>query len=83
MGQKLMLMASSLGYWVLPKCWYATSILRLGRWLKWGFLAGLSYYTEYLAMFPNRAGAEVAYLEQAYARPKFLCVQSAAASCGF
>ncbi|PBL01523.1 high-affinity methionine permease [Armillaria gallica] len=34
--------------------------------------AGLSYYTEYLAMFPNRAGAEVAYLEQAYARPKFL-----------
>ncbi|KAF9005316.1 high-affinity methionine permease [Hymenopellis radicata] len=40
-----------------------------------GFLlgaAGLSYYTELLALFPNRAGADVAYLEQAYIRPKFL-----------
>ncbi|KIY61698.1 high-affinity methionine permease [Cylindrobasidium torrendii FP15055 ss-10] len=40
-----------------------------------GFLlgaAGLSYYTELLALFPNRAGADVAYLEQAYHRPKFL-----------
>ncbi|KAF9005315.1 amino acid transporter [Hymenopellis radicata] len=34
--------------------------------------AGVSYYTELLALFPNRAGADVAYLEQAYNRPKFL-----------
>ena len=34
--------------------------------------AGLAYYTELAAIFPNRAGAEVAYLEQAYKRPKFL-----------
>ena len=34
--------------------------------------AGLSYYTELAAMFPNRAGADVAYLEQAYKKPKFL-----------
>ncbi|KAH8822954.1 high-affinity methionine permease [Flagelloscypha sp. PMI_526] len=26
--------------------------------------AGIAYYTEYLALFPNRAGAEVAYLER-------------------
>lgn len=44
------------------------------------FIAGLSYYTELLAMFPNRAGADVAYLEQAYNRPKFLCVYSQSVS---
>jgi hypothetical protein len=34
--------------------------------------AGLAYYTELAAIFPNRAGADVAYLEQAYKKPKFL-----------
>lgn len=34
--------------------------------------AGLSLYTELSSMFPNRSGAEVVYLEQAYPRPKFL-----------
>ncbi|KAJ7585652.1 high-affinity methionine permease [Mycena floridula] len=40
-----------------------------------GFLlsfAGLSCYLEFLSLFPNRAGADVAYLEQAYRRPKYL-----------
>jgi len=39
--------------------------------------AGLSYYTELLAIFPNRAGSDVAYLEQAYKKPKFLFVACA------
>ncbi|KAL5486068.1 hypothetical protein ACEPAI_7112 [Sanghuangporus weigelae] len=34
--------------------------------------AGLSMYTELASMFPDRSGAEVVYLEQAYPRPKFL-----------
>ncbi|KAJ7119691.1 hypothetical protein C8R44DRAFT_788719 [Mycena epipterygia] len=38
------------------------------------FSAGLAYYTEYLAMFPFRAGGDVAYLEQVYKRPKFMRV---------
>ncbi|KAI0120622.1 amino acid permease-domain-containing protein [Xylariales sp. AK1849] len=33
--------------------------------------ASLSVYLEYLAYFPSRSGSEVAYLEQAYPRPKF------------
>ena len=35
-------------------------------------IAGLSVYTELASMFPDRSGAEVVYLEQAYPRPKFL-----------
>ncbi|KAH8822955.1 high-affinity methionine permease [Flagelloscypha sp. PMI_526] len=48
--------------------------LAIFLWILGFFLAaaGIAYYTEYLALFPNRAGAEVAYLEQAYKRPKFL-----------
>ncbi|KAI5122270.1 hypothetical protein M0805_002351 [Coniferiporia weirii] len=34
--------------------------------------AGLSLYTELGNMFPNRSGAEVVYLEQAYPRPRSL-----------
>ncbi|OCB84670.1 amino acid transporter [Sanghuangporus baumii] len=34
--------------------------------------AGLSAYTELASMFPNRSGAEVVYLEQAYPRPRSL-----------
>ncbi|PPQ69810.1 hypothetical protein CVT25_009747 [Psilocybe cyanescens] len=34
--------------------------------------AGLSLYSELASMFPNRSGAEVVYLEQAYPRPRFL-----------
>ena len=36
------------------------------------FVAGLHVYSELASMFPNRSGAEVVYLEQAYPRPKFL-----------
>ena len=32
----------------------------------------LSIYTELATFFPNRSGAEVVYLEQAYPRPKYL-----------
>ena len=35
-------------------------------------LAALSLYGELASMFPNRSGAEVVYLEQAYPRPRFL-----------
>ncbi|KAI5122269.1 hypothetical protein M0805_002350 [Coniferiporia weirii] len=35
-------------------------------------VAGLSLYSELACMFPNRSGAEVVYLEQAYPRPRFL-----------
>ncbi|THH01778.1 hypothetical protein EW145_g6853 [Phellinidium pouzarii] len=35
-------------------------------------VAGLALYSELGSMFPNRSGAEVVYLEQAYPRPKFL-----------
>ena len=35
-------------------------------------LAGLNLYTELASMFPDRSGAEVVYLEQAYPRPKYL-----------
>ncbi|THH00278.1 hypothetical protein EW145_g7108, partial [Phellinidium pouzarii] len=34
--------------------------------------AGLSLYSELGSMFPNRSGAEVVYLEQAYPRPRSL-----------
>lgn len=33
--------------------------------------AGLLLYVELASMFPNRSGAEVVYLEQAYPRPRF------------
>ena len=38
------------------------------------FIAGsqLAVYVELATFFPNRSGAEVVYLEQAYARPKYL-----------
>lgn len=32
----------------------------------------LAVYTELASYFPNRSGAEVVYLEQAYPRPKYL-----------
>ena len=32
--------------------------------------AGLAVYMELSSQFPNRAGAEVVYLEQAYRRPR-------------
>lgn len=38
--------------------------------------AGLALYSEYASMFPNRSGAEVVYLEQAYPRPNFLVSSS-------
>lgn len=31
----------------------------------------LAVYTELASFFPNRSGAEVVYLEQAYPRPKY------------
>ncbi|UJO14374.1 High-affinity methionine permease [Fulvia fulva] len=34
-------------------------------------LSSLSVYLEYAAYFPSRSGSEVAYLEQAYTRPKW------------
>ncbi|KDQ17199.1 hypothetical protein BOTBODRAFT_30010 [Botryobasidium botryosum FD-172 SS1] len=34
--------------------------------------SGLTLYTELASMFPNRSGAEVVYLEQAYPKPRFL-----------
>lgn len=34
-------------------------------------LSSLSVYLEYAAYFPSRSGSEVAYLEQAYPRPKY------------
>ena len=43
-------------------------------WVLGGLLgaAGLSYYLEFASLFPNRAGSDVAYLEQCYKRPRFL-----------
>ena len=38
----------------------------------WVTTAGLSLYSELASMFPDRSGAEVVYLEQAYPRPRFL-----------
>lgn len=35
-------------------------------------IAGFSTYLEFASYFPNRSGAEVVYLEQAYPRPKHL-----------
>ena len=35
-------------------------------------LSSLSVYLEYASYFPNRSGSEVAYLEQAYPRPRYL-----------
>ncbi|EMD94511.1 hypothetical protein COCC4DRAFT_43720 [Bipolaris maydis ATCC 48331] len=35
-------------------------------------ISSLSVYLEYAAYFPSRSGSEVAYLEQAYPRPKWL-----------
>jgi len=32
---------------------------------------GLALYSELASMFPNRSGAEVVYLEQAYPKPRF------------
>jgi hypothetical protein len=34
-------------------------------------LSSMGVYLEYAAYFPSRSGSEVAYLEQAYPRPKF------------
>lgn len=35
-------------------------------------LSGLTVYMEFAHIFPNRAGAEAVYLEQAYRKPKYL-----------
>ena len=35
-------------------------------------IAGFSVYLEFASFFPNRSGAEVVYLEQAYPRPRHL-----------
>uniref|UniRef100_A0A8H8CKT5 Amino acid transporter n=1 Tax=Psilocybe cubensis TaxID=181762 RepID=A0A8H8CKT5_PSICU len=42
--------------------------------------AGISLYSEFASMFPNRSGAEVVYLEQAYPRPRFLVSTAFAAT---
>ncbi|KAF9048611.1 amino acid/polyamine transporter I [Panaeolus papilionaceus] len=42
--------------------------------------AGLTLYTELASMFPRRSGGEVAYLEQAYPRPRFLVSTAFAAT---
>lgn len=34
-------------------------------------LSSLSVYLEYASYFPNRSGSEVAYLEQAFPRPRY------------
>ncbi|KAF1846367.1 high-affinity methionine permease [Cucurbitaria berberidis CBS 394.84] len=34
--------------------------------------AALAIYLEYASLFPNRSGGQVAYLEQAYPKPRFL-----------
>lgn len=36
------------------------------------FEADLMVFSELAAMFPDRAGAEVVYLEKAYPRPRYL-----------
>ncbi|EAU85304.1 high affinity methionine permease [Coprinopsis cinerea okayama7 len=43
-------------------------------WVIGYFFAGaqLAVYLEYVAYFPHRSGADVAYLEKAYPRPRFL-----------
>ncbi|KAL7412946.1 high affinity methionine permease [Mrakia frigida] len=55
----------SLVYWVI------------GALISW---AGLAYYLELGSYFPNRAGAEVVYLEQAYKKPLYLFPAAFAAS---
>lgn len=35
-------------------------------------ISGFAVYLELSSYFPNRSGAEVVYLEQAYPRPKYL-----------
>ncbi|KAF8656226.1 hypothetical protein AX16_002662 [Volvariella volvacea WC 439] len=34
--------------------------------------AGLALYSEYASMYPKRSGGQVAYLEEAYPRPRFM-----------
>ncbi|PPQ77115.1 hypothetical protein CVT25_010809 [Psilocybe cyanescens] len=48
--------------------------LSLIFWVIGYFFAGasLAVYLEYASYFPHRSGAEVAYLEKAYPRPRFL-----------
>lgn len=35
-------------------------------------ISGMSVYMEFAAIFPNRSGAQTAYLEQAYPRPRYV-----------
>ncbi|KZP26305.1 high-affinity methionine permease [Athelia psychrophila] len=42
-------------------------------------LAGVAVYMELTSLFPNRAGAEVVYLEQAFKKPRYLLPASFAA----
>lgn len=48
--------------------------LSLIFWILGFFIAAsqLSVFVELATYFPNRSGAEVVYLEQAYPRPKYL-----------
>ncbi|KAF2754184.1 LAT family L-amino acid transporter [Pseudovirgaria hyperparasitica] len=67
----------SLLYWVIGGIisagMFLTSlnILRLPL-IHDGRIAALSIYLEYTALFPNRSGALVVYLEQAFPKPRFL-----------
>jgi hypothetical protein len=49
----------------------------IGALIGW---AGLAYYLELGSYFPNRAGADVVYLEQAWKRPRYLFPAAFAAS---
>lgn len=49
----------------------------IGGIISW---AGLAYYLELGSYFPNRGGAEVVYLEQAWRKPKYLLPASFAVS---
>jgi hypothetical protein len=68
----MMLTPISLGYRFLSLFWSVHTAF-ICSYFDISAKAGLAYYTELAAMFPNRAGSNVAYLEQAYKKPKFLC----------
>ena len=63
-------------FWVLaPVFCFGASFFQLLDALETDHLrveAGLAVYSELASMFPDRSGAEVVYLEQAYPRPRFL-----------
>jgi len=67
----MMFTSSSLGY-RFPSLFWSVCTASICSCFNISAKAGLAYYTELAAIFPNRAGADVAYLEQAYKKPKFL-----------